>query len=408
MKNSAENESWGRHYRRIRRGGGVRRRFLEREPGQWIGSFGGRLMRARHDLVCGRNSAAAAHEIDGWIRVASLGSGAKLVTTSWIEPMERAPARRRARMACPARHRNTRVGVAQSKKKRTKWDKKTGAEKEERKKRRATDRARLSCDPRVSLEIKTRDQETGPKQPKAEASLQSTVTWQRQQRVCVCVCMRVLIRYGFILVDDRAVVVEDSRRPVLRWPHRPGSSIFLFVSFVVLCCCGGGVVSSAWCCCKGRRAFIIMGNCTGKAKSFNELNYSALDRVTSRTSSEDDCLLYRLADYQRGGELVNFFQKEGVRSTEELLREQIPLLLYQQGQGRVVTRSDYLKWKYRNQPHVSSPKRKNPPAAVAATVVDRYRRSWWRRLFYWARKRLYGVFVAWIEFSSGSDTAAIS
>ncbi len=118
-----------------------------------------------------------------------------------------------------------------------------------------------------------------------------------------------------------------------------------------------------------------MGNCTGKAKSFNELNYSALDRVTSRTSSEDDCLLYRLADYQRGGELVNFFQKEGVRSTEELLREQIPLLLYQQGQGRVVTRSDYLKWKYRNQPHVSSPKRKNPPAAVAATAVDRYRRS---------------------------------
>ena len=127
-----------------------------------------------------------------------------------------------------------------------------------------------------------------------------------------------------------------------------------------------------------------MGNCTGKAKTFNELNSSVLDRVTSRTSSEDDCLLYRLADYQRGnvcthhliternysnslignyftvprswqkgGELVNFFQKEGNRPTEELLREQIPLLLYNQGEGRNVTRSDYLKWKYRNKPHVS-------------------------------------------------------
>jgi hypothetical protein len=56
---------------------------------------------------------------------------------------------------------------------------------------------------------------------------------------------------------------------------------------------------------------------------------------------------------KKGGELVNFFQKEGNRPTEELLREQIPLLLYNQGEGRNVTRSDYLKWKYRNKPHVS-------------------------------------------------------
>ena len=37
-----------------------------------------------------------------------------------------------------------------------------------------------------------------------------------------------------------------------------------------------------------------------KSKSSGELNGSVLDRVTSRTSSTDDCLLYRLADYQRG------------------------------------------------------------------------------------------------------------
>lgn len=41
-----------------------------------------------------------------------------------------------------------------------------------------------------------------------------------------------------------------------------------------------------------------MGNCTGKSN--DKQNGSAFDRVTSRTSTEDDCLLYQLADYQKG------------------------------------------------------------------------------------------------------------
>ena len=46
--------------------------------------------------------------------------------------------------------------------------------------------------------------------------------------------------------------------------------------------------------------------------------------------------------------MIRFFAKEGPRATEELLKEQIPLLLYQKGRGRVVTKLDYLKWKYRS------------------------------------------------------------
>lgn len=41
-----------------------------------------------------------------------------------------------------------------------------------------------------------------------------------------------------------------------------------------------------------------MGNCKGKID--DKQNGSAFDRVTSRTSTEDDCLLYQLADYQKG------------------------------------------------------------------------------------------------------------
>jgi len=59
-------------------------------------------------------------------------------------------------------------------------------------------------------------------------------------------------------------------------------------------------------------------------------------------------------DWVVGGDLIRFFSKEGPRATEELLKEQIPLLLYQKGRGRVVTKLDYLKWKYRSRGNSSN------------------------------------------------------
>lgn len=56
---------------------------------------------------------------------------------------------------------------------------------------------------------------------------------------------------------------------------------------------------------------------------------------------------------KKGGDLIRYFTKEGPRATEELLKEQIPLLLYRKGEGQIVRRSDYLKWKYRGKRHVS-------------------------------------------------------
>lgn len=54
-----------------------------------------------------------------------------------------------------------------------------------------------------------------------------------------------------------------------------------------------------------------------------------------------------------GGELIEFFKKEKARQTEELIKEQITVLLYNNGEGKMATRIDYLKWKYRDTPHVS-------------------------------------------------------
>lgn len=56
---------------------------------------------------------------------------------------------------------------------------------------------------------------------------------------------------------------------------------------------------------------------------------------------------------EAGGDLVKFFAKEGARATEDLLKEQMPMLLYRKGEGQIVTRADYLKWKYRGKRQVS-------------------------------------------------------
>ena len=60
-------------------------------------------------------------------------------------------------------------------------------------------------------------------------------------------------------------------------------------------------------------ALAEMGNCTGK-DPFDKQNSSAFDRVTSRTSTDDDCLLYQLADYQKGTVTLLFLFLRGLAS----------------------------------------------------------------------------------------------
>jgi hypothetical protein len=79
---------------------------------------------------------------------------------------------------------------------------------------------------------------------------------------------------------------------------------------------------------------------------------SILDRVISQASSEDDCQLYTLANYKKGGKLIDAYNSDGQAHVEKLIREQLPTFLYNDGKGQTINRSEYLRWRFRNQNQV--------------------------------------------------------
>nr|XP_045581773.1 uncharacterized protein LOC123745342 [Procambarus clarkii] len=90
-----------------------------------------------------------------------------------------------------------------------------------------------------------------------------------------------------------------------------------------------------------------MGACATKKEPINP--GSALDRVISQASS-DDCVLYRLADYKKGGRLIEEYNRGGGKEVERLILEEFGIFLYNHGRGMDITRTEYLKWKYRKVP----------------------------------------------------------
>ncbi|CAG7720996.1 unnamed protein product [Allacma fusca] len=96
-----------------------------------------------------------------------------------------------------------------------------------------------------------------------------------------------------------------------------------------------------------------MGNCCGPGPSTNP--GAVLDRVISQASNDDDCLLYKLAHFKKGGELVEAYNIGGAIEVEKLVREQFGILMYKDGKGQIISRTEYLRWKFRNQKHVVIP-----------------------------------------------------
>lgn len=79
---------------------------------------------------------------------------------------------------------------------------------------------------------------------------------------------------------------------------------------------------------------------------------SILDRVISQASNEDDCLLYRLANYKKGGEIIDAYNTGGQAEVEKFIREQFSVFMYNDGKGQIINRSEYLRWRFRNQHQV--------------------------------------------------------
>ncbi|CAK1591096.1 unnamed protein product [Parnassius mnemosyne] len=82
---------------------------------------------------------------------------------------------------------------------------------------------------------------------------------------------------------------------------------------------------------------------------------SVLDRVISQPSTEEHTVLYKLADYKKGGLLLETYTKGGMTAAERLIREEFSVYMYAGGRGRVINRAEYLRWKFRDQEQVVLP-----------------------------------------------------
>ncbi|XP_015601272.1 transient receptor potential cation channel subfamily V member 4 isoform X2 [Cephus cinctus] len=94
-------------------------------------------------------------------------------------------------------------------------------------------------------------------------------------------------------------------------------------------------------------------SCRGRGSQVNA--GSILDRVISQASNEDQCLLYRLANYKKGGELVESYNAGGQAEVEKVIREQFGILMYADGKGQIINRAEYLRWKFRDLEQVVLP-----------------------------------------------------
>ncbi|XP_012350046.1 uncharacterized protein LOC100868270 isoform X3 [Apis florea] len=97
------------------------------------------------------------------------------------------------------------------------------------------------------------------------------------------------------------------------------------------------------------------GVCSFRGRGSQVNSGSILDRVISQASDEDQCLLYRLANYKKGGELIESYNQGGQFEVEKLIREQFGVLMYANGKGQVINRAEYLRWKFRDLEQVVLP-----------------------------------------------------
>ncbi|CAO1426317.1 unnamed protein product [Diamesa serratosioi] len=81
-----------------------------------------------------------------------------------------------------------------------------------------------------------------------------------------------------------------------------------------------------------------------------------LDQVISEScSAANKILLYKLANYKLGGDLIDAFNIGGQYAVEQLIREQFGVFMYKTGKGQIINRAEYLRWKYLENAEVSIP-----------------------------------------------------
>ena len=109
-----------------------------------------------------------------------------------------------------------------------------------------------------------------------------------------------------------------------------------------------------------------MGKCLSKGEPFDP--GAVLDAVVASTDAAEKCCMYQLANFKKGGDLVETFNKGGSKEVkksliiltwgnpptfipskvENFIKGKLGPFMYNHGRGEFITRTEYLRWKFRD------------------------------------------------------------
>lgn len=85
--------------------------------------------------------------------------------------------------------------------------------------------------------------------------------------------------------------------------------------------------------------FGIMGNILKRKEAEDK------DSAWQEQNKEMECNpLYKFADLNRGGKLIDAYRKSGTVAVQEIARREIQPYLYNNGKGANISKLDYIKW----------------------------------------------------------------
>ncbi|XP_076311803.1 uncharacterized protein LOC143225747 isoform X2 [Tachypleus tridentatus] len=105
----------------------------------------------------------------------------------------------------------------------------------------------------------------------------------------------------------------------------------------------------------------MMGNFLPKAlflRKENDLSssvVSVLDNIVSQAEIDKDYEVYKFANYQKGGTLIEAYNRGGSKDVERISRETLEPYMYDNGEGTVVSELEYLHWRHRKRDEVAIP-----------------------------------------------------
>ena len=116
-----------------------------------------------------------------------------------------------------------------------------------------------------------------------------------------------------------------------------------------------------------------MGKHLSKGEPFDP--GAVLDKVVASTDAAEKCWMYQLANFKKGGELVDAFNKGGSKEVEidrrmtfssnlffphplvqveKFIKEKLGGFMYNHGRGEFITKTELLRWKFRDNAKVST------------------------------------------------------